>query len=74
MEGLRIGCHIGITVQVGEREFFRADVDVQGIDPAASIEEQMALAGKAYGTVFDAESGMLLKKVQEYLATGGKKK
>ena len=62
-----VNVRLGLTLQIGEREFFRPEISVDGIDPLLPLEPQLKPALETLEKTFDAASKLLLDKVAEYL-------
>ena len=62
-----IGVKLGLTLQVGEREFFRPEVSIEQINTAFPIEPQIKAAKEGLAVIFDETAAMLLTKVDDYL-------
>ena len=58
---------IALTLQVGEREFFRPEISIDQIDTAFPIEPQIKAAKEGLVVVFDETAALLLAKASEYL-------
>jgi len=66
-----IGVRLALTLNVGEREFFRPEVSIEGLDASLPLEPQIKVATEGLEKVFDAASRLLLTKVSEYLSSKG---
>ena len=66
-----IGVRLALTLQIGEREFFRPEVSIEGIDPLLPLEPQLKASTGALAEVFNETSKLLLDKVGEYLKPKG---
>lgn len=62
-----IGIRMSLTLQIGDREFFRPEMSIEGIDPSLPLKPQLEAATKALGETFNETSKLLLDKVGEYL-------
>ena len=66
-----IGIKLALTLNVGEREFFRPEVSIEGLDASLPLEPQIKVATDGLEKAFEATSILLLKKVSEYLTSKG---
>ena len=66
-----IGVKLGLTLQVGERDFFRPEVSIDGIDTDKPLEPQLEAVNLALPITFDKVSDILYAKVKEYTGKKG---
>lgn len=67
---MEIGVRLGLTIQVGDRDFFRPEISVEGIDPEGDVEKQLDIAFAGLSQVFEKMSNLLFEKVKEYVGKG----
>ena len=68
-----IDCSIGVTINVGDREFFKTDMAIRGVDTDLPVEAQIEAAMTAMPTVFNKLSEILSQKAREYIGAKTKK-
>ena len=66
-----VGVRLALTLNVGEREFFRPEVSIEDLDASLPLEPQIKVAVEGLEKAFEASSELLLKKVSEYLSQKG---
>lgn len=70
---MKIGAKLGLTLQVGEREFVRPEFSVEEIDPEGDVDKQLELAHAGLVKAFNYLSATLNERIGEFIK-GGKKK
>ena len=69
-----VGVSISLTLNVGDREFFRPEVRIDDIDCAGDIEGQLELVHRGIEAVFNGAAEHLIAKVAEFTKGGLKTK
>ena len=62
-----VGVKLGLTLQIGEREYFRPEMSVEGIDTSLPLEPQLKEVRETLPKAFITTSKLLLDHVEKYL-------
>ena len=63
----KLGVHLGLTLQIGEREFIRPEITIDEIDVSLPLKPQLDAAMGAVDEVFKVVAEALFTKTGEYL-------